>query len=392
MEVVPEERINVLGDVEVAGIEIVEQEFVAEALGEVLTHATSPVEGAENSGQDVLTTSTDVEKSATPTRSGSRKPKGRPANGRYRNQEEPDLVHLYLNDIGKHELLTKEDEYRLGQEIETGKEAAKQLAELTHNRRSKKRDELEAQVQAGTEATRVFAESNLRLVVSIAKRYQASGIPLLDLTQEGNLGMLHAIEKFDFRKGFKFSTYATWWIRQAITRSIANNGRTVRLPVHASDDLNQAVKWRNSLYSELGREPTNAEVADKLDISIERLEQIWIYERTQPISLDAPIGEEEDTDRYEVTGDRTQPDAYDEKNKELMEGEVYKMLEVLDERERRILELRFGLDNGETRTLDEVGVYFGLTRERIRQIEARAMAKLRHPSNSSELGNDYFGS
>ena len=301
-------------------------------------------------------------------------------------QPEEDLVRLYLNDVGKYALLTKADEVRLAQTVETGSEARAELggvADLTPSRRH----ELRRLVRQGEEATQTFVEANLRLVVSIAKRYQAADLPLLDLVQEGNLGLIHAVEKFDWRKGFKFSTYATWWIRQAITRGIANTGRTVRLPVHAGDLLVRVTKARGRLEGTLGRRPTIAELAADLGLEEHRVVEILRYV-AEPMSLSEPLRLDSDAELGDVVEDRSAVSPFDAAAASLLSDEVAKMLGVLDERERVILQLRFGLDRGEPRTLDEVGIHFKLTRERIRQIEARAMSKLRHPTldrNAQEL-------
>jgi RNA polymerase sigma factor (sigma-70 family) len=288
------------------------------------------------------------------------------------------LVRLYLNDIGKHALLTKADEARLAQAIEAGREARVSLAEATGITPAAKR-ELRRLVRVGDEAADTFVKANLRLVVSIAKRYQAAELPLLDLVQEGNLGLIHAVEKFDWRKGFKFSTYATWWIRQAITRGIANTARTVRLPVHAGDLLTRVTKARGRLEGMLGRRPTIPELAADLELDEERVIEI-LRHAAEPLSLSEPLRADGDAELGDVVEDRSAVSPFEAAAAALLSGEVNKMLIALDEREREILRLRFGLDRGEPRTLDEVGEHFSLTRERIRQIEARAMSKLRHPS------------
>jgi RNA polymerase sigma factor (sigma-70 family) len=293
-------------------------------------------------------------------------------------QPEEDLVRLYLNDIGKHALLTKDDEARLAQAIEAGREARVEFAAAKGLSPSRKR-ELRRQIRDGDEAAETFVKANLRLVVSIAKKYQAAELPLLDLVQEGNLGLMHAVEKFDWRKGFKFSTYATWWIRQAITRGIANTGRTVRLPVHAGDLLTRVTKARGRLEGQLGRRPTVAELAADLELEEEKVTEI-LRHAAEPLSLSEPLREDGDAELGDVVEDRSAVSPFDAAAAALLSGEVNKMLIALDEREREILRLRFGLDRGEPRTLDEVGEHFSLTRERIRQIEARAMSKLRHPS------------
>ena len=293
-------------------------------------------------------------------------------------QPEEDLVRLYLNDVGKYALLTKADEVRLAQAVEAGRDARAELSGSEDLTASRQR-ELRRLVRHGEEATETFVKANLRLVVSIAKKYQAAELPLLDLVQEGNLGLIHAVEKFDWRKGFKFSTYATWWIRQAITRGIANTGRTVRLPVHASDLLNRVTKARARLEAKLGRRPSIAELAEDLDLDERRVVEIIRYV-AEPVSLSEPLRSDSDAEVGDVVEDRSAVSPFDAAAASLLSGEVAKLLVVLDDRERAILRLRFGLDRGEPRTLDEVGVYFHLTRERIRQIEARAMSKLRHPT------------
>jgi RNA polymerase sigma factor (sigma-70 family) len=293
-------------------------------------------------------------------------------------QEEQDLVHLYLVDIGRHELLTKADEARLGALIEAGKAARAELesgAKLTAARRR----QLKEAVRQGEEAAQAFIKANLRLVVSIAKKYQSSGLPLLDLIQEGNLGLIHAVEKFDYRKGFKFSTYATWWIRQAITRGIANTGRTIRLPVHAGDLATRVRKTRMALESQLQRTPRLDELADACGLTVGQLEEVLAY-ASDLASLDSQVGEDSDTELGELVADATAVDPMEAALDAVLPAELERLLAPLDEREREILRLRFGLDRGEPRTLEEVGERFNLTRERIRQIESRAMSKLRHPS------------
>ena len=293
-------------------------------------------------------------------------------------QPEEDLVRLYLNDVGKHALLSKSDEVRLAQTVEAGRDARTELTGGQPLPPSRQR-ELRRLIRHGEEATETFVNCNLRLVVSIAKRYQAAELPLLDLVQEGNLGLIHAVEKFDWRKGFKFSTYATWWIRQAITRGIANTGRTVRLPIHAGELLNRVTKARARLENQLGRRPSFSELAEDLGLDESKVAEIIRYVG-EPLSLSEPLRSDGDGEIGDVVEDRSAISPFDAAAASLLTGEVAKLLMVLDDRERAILRLRFGLDRGEPRTLDEVGVYFHLTRERIRQIEARAMSKLRHPT------------
>jgi RNA polymerase sigma factor (sigma-70 family) len=294
------------------------------------------------------------------------------------------LVRLYLNDIGKHALLTKDDEARLAQAAEAGRDARAELAAAAEGMSAARKRELRRLIRDGDIAAETFVKANLRLVVSIAKKYQAADLPLLDLVQEGNLGLIHAVDKFDWRKGFKFSTYATWWIRQAITRGIANTGRTVRLPVHAGDLLTRVTKARGRLESQLGRRPTVPEMAADLEIDEQKIIEILRY-ASEPLSLSEPLREDGDAELGDLVEDRSAVSPFDAAAASLLRGEIEKMLIALDEREREILRLRFGLDRGEPRTLDEVGESFSLTRERIRQIEARAMSKLRHPSTDRSL-------
>jgi RNA polymerase sigma factor (sigma-70 family) len=298
------------------------------------------------------------------------------------DRDEEDLVRLYLTDIGKYRLLTKDDEVWLAKSIEAGHEARRQLdsgrSELTATRRR----ELNRMIRDGQEAERRFVQSNLRLVVSIAKKYQASGLPLLDLVQEGNLGLMHAVEKFDWRKGFKFSTYATWWIRQAITRGIANTGRTIRLPVHAGDTLARLQKARSRLELKLGRPATTAELSLEVELPEDKVIEGLRF-ASEPLSLSEPLREEGDAELGDVVEDRSTDSPFEVVASSMLPDEVARLLEPLDDREREILRLRFGLDRGEPRTLEEVGEHFNLTRERIRQIEARAMSKLRHPSSDT---------
>jgi RNA polymerase sigma factor (sigma-70 family) len=290
-------------------------------------------------------------------------------------------VRLYLDGIGRYSLLTKEDEIRLAQAIEAGQAAARELAsgqplspvrikELTRLR------------QRGAAATDQFIQANLRLVVSIAKKYQAVDLSILDLIQEGNLGLIHAVEKFDWRKGFKFSTYATWWIRQAIGRGIDNSARTVRLPVHAGDQVRRVVRAQAQLEAQLGRIPSSDELAEHLQMPAPEVLALLSL-AVEPISLAAPVGSDGDTELADIVSDASAPSPFDQVADGMLGGEIDKLLSRLDERERQILQLRYGLDRGEPRTLEEVGEALSLTRERIRQIERNALAKLRHPSKES---------
>jgi RNA polymerase sigma factor (sigma-70 family) len=298
------------------------------------------------------------------------------------DRDEEDLVRLYLTDIGQYALLTKDDEVRLAKAIEAGKEAVAEMAKIKTPTATKRR-ELRKAIREGEVAERAFVQSNLRLVVSIAKKYQASGLPLLDLIQEGNLGLMHAVEKFDWRKGFKFSTYATWWIRQAITRGIANTGRTIRLPVHAGDTLARLQKARSRLELKFGRTATLAELAKEVEMPEDKVTEALRF-AAEPLSLSEPLREDGDAELGDVVEDRSAESPFEVAATALLPEEIQRLLAPLDEREREILRLRFGLDgSGEGRTLEEVGEHFNLTRERIRQIEARAMSKLRHPSSDT---------
>ncbi|MEI8287316.1 MAG: sigma-70 family RNA polymerase sigma factor [Actinomycetes bacterium] len=298
------------------------------------------------------------------------------------DRDEEDLVRLYLTDIGQYTLLTKDDEVRLAKAIEAGKLANEEMA-ATATLTPTKRRELRKAAREGEIAERAFVQSNLRLVVSIAKKYQASGLPLLDLIQEGNLGLMHAVEKFDWRKGFKFSTYATWWIRQAITRGIANTGRTIRLPVHAGDTLARLQKARSRLELKFGRPATLAELAKEVEMPEDKVTEALRF-AAEPLSLSEPLREDGDAELGDVVEDRSAESPFEVAATALLPEEIQRLLAPLDEREREILRLRFGLDgSGEGRTLEEVGEHFQLTRERIRQIEARAMSKLRHPSSDT---------
>ena len=267
-----------------------------------------------------------------------------------------DPVKMYLKDIGKVPLLSAEEETELARRMQEGDEEAKKL----------------------------LSEANLRLVVSIAKRYVGRGMLFLDLIQEGNLGLMKAVEKFDYTKGFKFSTYATWWIRQAITRAIADQARTIRIPVHMVETINKLVRVSRQLVQELGREPTPEELAKELNMPVDKVREISKISQ-EPVSLETPIGEEEDSHLGDFIEDHDAPAPADAASFTLLREQLEEVLETLTIREKRVLELRFGLEDGRSRTLEEVGQHFGVTRERIRQIEAKALRKLRHPSRSKKL-------
>jgi RNA polymerase primary sigma factor len=298
---------------------------------------------------------------------------------RREERDDADLVRVYLDSIGGHPLLTKDDERTLAQRIDAGIQAQAELHDSAGDLTPERRRELNRSVQRAAEAQEAFVLSNLRLVVSIAKKYQGSGLPLLDLVQEGNLGLIHAVEKFDWRKGFKFSTYATWWIRQSISRGIANSSRVVRVPVHAADLLRLVEATRQHFEREYQRPPSVRELAEAADVNEERMLEVLLY-RKEPISLSEPLGDESALEIGDLVEDHSARSPLEDAIDGTTPIEVARLLRVLEPRERLVVQLRFGLDRGEPRTLDEVGEQFNLTRERIRQIEARAMSKLRHPS------------
>ena len=287
-----------------------------------------------------------------------------------------DPVRMYLREIGRVPLLSAEEEVRLAQRMERGKV---ERLKAVPNRRY---------MDDGEEAQRRLTEANLRLVVSVAKKYIGRGMSLLDLIQEGNIGLIRAVEKFDYTKGYKFSTYATWWIRQAITRAIADQARTIRIPVHMVETINRLIRISRRLLQDLGREPTSEEIAEQMEISAEKVREI-IKVSQEPVSLETPIGEEDDSHLGDFIEDHTALAPADAASHQLLKEQVEDVLDSLTERERKVLQLRFGLDDGRSRTLEEVGKEFHVTRERIRQIEAKALRKLRHPSRSRKL-KDYL--
>ncbi len=295
-----------------------------------------------------------------------------------------DHVKMYLKEIGKVDLLTAEEEMNLAKRMAEGEAAKKKLADKEAELDDAARAELEAIVNDGEQAKKNLAEANLRLVVSIAKRYVGRGMLFLDLIQEGNLGLIKAVDKFDYTKGYKFSTYATWWIRQAITRAIADQARTIRIPVHMVETINKLVRVSRQLVQELGREPTPEELAKELNMSVEKVREISKISQ-EPVSLETPIGEEEDSHLGDFIPDDDAPAPSEAASFVLLKEQLGDVLSTLTPREAKVLRLRFGLDDGRARTLEEVGSEFGVTRERIRQIEAKALRKLRHPSRSKKL-------
>ena len=293
--------------------------------------------------------------------------------------QEQDLVRVYLDGIGRYPLLTKEDEARLARRIEDGRRAQEELAGDDGGLDAAQARQLRRTVADGKAATDEFVNANLRLVVSIAKKYQSAEMPLLDLIQEGNIGLMHAVDKFDWRKGFKFSTYATWWIRQAIGRGIDNTGRMVRLPVHAGDQVRRVVKIRGQMEGRLGRLPTASELAEEAGMR-EADVVVLLRHVVEPVSLATPVGADGEGELADVVSDTEATSPFDVVAASMLGEEVAKLLSGLEDREREILRLRYGLDRGEPRTLEEVGEALHLTRERIRQIERSALGKLRQPS------------
>src|SRR5437016_8028104 len=304
----------------------------------------------------------------------------------FKEEEAPheDLVRQYLREIGQYPLLTDVDEVELAKTIEAGNLADATIAKPKRKLTTKQLEDNTKKVEAGRAAKRRFIQSNLRLVVSIAKKYSAAGLPLLDLIQEGNLGLMRAVEKFDWRKGFKFSTYATWWIRQAITRAIADTARTIRIPVHMVEAVQKVRKIQEELLDKLGREPTVDEIAKEAGFGPEKVHEIFRI-MPEPVSLETPVGEDEETELLHFIEDATVEAPADSALASMLQEDLRSVLDTLSERERRVLELRFGLADGRPRTLEEIGKEFNLTRERIRQIEAKALAKLRHPSAPAKL-------
>ena len=309
-----------------------------------------------------------------------------------------DPVRMYLKEIGKVPLLSADEEIELAQNMEDGAVAIEKINVLkgrldgaSEEEKAEIKEEiktLQRDVDKGAEAKKRLAEANLRLVVSIAKRYVGRGMLFLDLIQEGNLGLIKAVEKFDYKKGYKFSTYATWWIRQAITRAIADQARTIRIPVHMVETINKLIRVSRQLLQELGREPSPEEIAKEMNMPVERVREILKISQ-EPVSLETPIGEEEDSHLGDFIKDDNVPVPADAAAFTLLKEQLEEVLGTLTEREQKVLTLRFGLEDGRARTLEEVGKEFNVTRERIRQIEAKALRKLRHPSRSRKL-KDYL--
>ena len=298
-----------------------------------------------------------------------------------------DPVRMYLKEIGKVDLLTPEQEVDLAQRMGAGAAAKEQLAELEKTGEELPEEvmkELNRAIKSGDRAKQQLAEANLRLVVSIAKRYVGRGMLFLDLIQEGNLGLIKAVEKFDYTKGYKFSTYATWWIRQAITRAIADQARTIRIPVHMVETINKVIRVNRQLLQELGHDPSPEETAEEMGMPVEKVREILKIAQ-EPVSLETPIGEEEDSHLGDFIEDDTASEPSEAASFTLLKEQLVDVMSTLTPREEKVLRLRFGIEDGRSRTLEEVGKEFNVTRERIRQIEAKALRKLRHPSRSKKL-------
>ena len=299
-----------------------------------------------------------------------------------------DPVRMYLKEIGKVDLLSPDEEIGLAQQMLAGNQAKEALANMTDEEKEALDPavmaQYEADMKAGDKAKKRLAEANLRLVVSIAKRYVGRGMLFLDLIQEGNLGLIKAVEKFDYTKGYKFSTYATWWIRQAITRAIADQARTIRIPVHMVETINKVIRVSRQLLQELGHDPSPEEIAEEMSMPVERVREILKIAQ-EPVSLETPIGEEEDSHLGDFIPDEDASEPAEAASFTLLKEQLVEVLSTLTPREEKVLKLRFGIEDGRTRTLEEVGKEFNVTRERIRQIEAKALRKLRHPSRSKKL-------
>jgi len=380
-----------------AGIEIVEDpshaldpDAVADSVA-VVEPVESDIEIDDDNDVASEVAAVDIELPKVAPKAGKKKPKKRSTDTSHLAPLTGDPVRMYLKEIGKVPLLTAAQEIDLAMKIEAGLEAGDRLEEATDSgadldRAEKRR--LNRIEQVGLDAKQQLVEANLRLVVSIAKRYVGRGMLFLDLIQEGNLGLIRAVEKFDYTKGFKFSTYATWWIRQAITRAIADQARTIRIPVHMVETINKLIRIQRQLLQELGREPTPEEIGEKMEMTAERVREILKISQ-EPVSLETPIGEEEDSQLGDFIEDGEAVVPPDAASFSMLQEQLSKVLDGLSERERKVIELRFGLVDGHPRTLEEVGREFGVTRERIRQIESKTLCKLRHPSRSSRL-RDYL--
>ncbi len=380
---------NIYSFFQSSGIEIADEHAPDDIIDDVPSDDPVDSDGDESDGDDEIAAVAVIEKAA-PKAPAKRKPR-RKVDTVASAPLTSDPVRMYLKEIGKVPLLTARQEVDLAMKIEAGLEAVDKLDQAAENGIKLERAEqrrLERLERIGVEAKKQLVEANLRLVVSIAKRYVGRGMLFLDLIQEGNLGLIRAVEKFDYTKGFKFSTYATWWIRQAITRAIADQARTIRIPVHMVETINKLIRIQRQLLQELGREPTPEEIGEKMEMTAERVREILKISQ-EPVSLETPIGEEEDSQLGDFIEDGEAVVPPDAASFSMLQEQLAKVLDSLSERERKVIELRFGLEDGHPRTLEEVGREFGVTRERIRQIESKTLCKLRHPSRSSRL-KDYL--
>jgi RNA polymerase primary sigma factor len=379
-----------------SGIDIVEDpshaldpDAVADTVAEAEPPEAADIDEDNSAAAEIAVV--DIELPKVAPKATKKKPRKRAGDTSHLAPLTGDPVRMYLKEIGKVPLLTAAQEIDLAMKIEQGLDAGARIEEaeeagVVHDRAEKRR--LHRIEQVGIDAKQQLVEANLRLVVSIAKRYVGRGMLFLDLIQEGNLGLIRAVEKFDYTKGFKFSTYATWWIRQAITRAIADQARTIRIPVHMVETINKLIRIQRQLLQELGREPSPDEIGEKMEMTAERVREILKISQ-EPVSLETPIGEEEDSQLGDFIEDGEAVVPPDAASFSMLQEQLGKVLDGLSERERKVIELRFGLADGHPRTLEEVGREFGVTRERIRQIESKTLCKLRHPSRSSKL-RDYL--
>jgi RNA polymerase primary sigma factor len=365
LDLTPDETDQVYQRLVGQGVEVVEDEAITE-------------EAEAGGAEDAVVEAPDVDEDRVRARKEADEALKAPTN---------DPVRMYLKEIGRVALLTAQQEVELAQRIESGLIAEAQL-EREGKLSQTKEDDLRWQRRDGAMAKRHLVEANLRLVVSIAKRYVGRGMAFLDLIQEGNLGLIRAVEKFDYEKGFKFSTYATWWIRQAITRAIADQARTIRIPVHMVETINKLVRIQRQLLQDLGREPTADEIAEQMELPPEKVREIQKISQ-EPVSLETPVGEEEDSNLGDFIEDAEAPVPLERASFRLLQEQLESVLHTLSEREKEVIRLRFGLVDGQPRTLEDVGKKFGVTRERIRQIESKTLSKLRHPSRSQKL-RDYL--
>jgi len=383
-------------------LDVVSVELTPEVLAQLVTRLAiagitveepdeDPLEDHEATVEEVAAADTATADAAPARRRASRLAVDRPENRSTGTSSDP--VRMYLKEIGRVPLLSAAEEVALAKRIEAGSIASEKLADLSALRELDtlefaERRRLERLARDGEQAKSDLIQANLRLVVSIAKRYVGRGMLFLDLIQEGNLGLMRAVEKFDYTKGFKFSTYATWWIRQAITRAIADQARTIRIPVHMVESINKVHRVQRQMLQELEREPTIEELADKVGMTVARVREIMRISQ-DPLSLDSPVGEEDDSNLADFIEDAQAEAPAEIAAKMMLNSAVLEALGELNEREQQVVRLRFGLEDGQARTLEEVGKEFGVTRERIRQIESKTLAKLRHPHRSQKL-RDYL--